>query len=117
MKRTKRPPRLGWMVAGIALVNIGLHLYAATTLSYHRDELLYFALGYHPDWGYPSVPPMIGWLAGLVRISLGSGVLAVKLLPALLSGVFVWLIAAICGRCGAAPLPSSWPVLRSSCYR
>ncbi|PPK85148.1 dolichyl-phosphate-mannose-protein mannosyltransferase [Neolewinella xylanilytica] len=82
-------------IFALALLAIGLHLYAATTLSYHRDELLYFALGYHPAWGYPSVPPLIGWLAGLVRITIGSSVFAVKLLPALLSGVFVWLVAAI----------------------
>ncbi|MGB3800655.1 MAG: glycosyltransferase family 39 protein [Lewinella sp.] len=82
-------------ISAFALLAITLHLYAATTLSYHRDELLYFALGYHPDWGYPSVPPLIGWLAGLVRLTLGTSVFAVKFLPALLSGVFVWLIAAI----------------------
>ena len=85
-------PQSIWL---IALVAIALHLYAAPQLEYHRDELLYFALGYHPAWGYASVPPLIGWLAGLVRITLGDSVFAVKFLPAVLSGVFVWLLALI----------------------
>ncbi|WP_157976161.1 ArnT family glycosyltransferase [Lewinella sp. IMCC34191] len=93
MQQAKHFPSI-WVTA-FTLLAIVLHLYAATSLSYHRDELLYFALGYHPDWGYPSVPPVIGWLAGLVRITLGTSVFAVKFLPAVLSGVFVWLIAAI----------------------
>ena len=82
-------------VLGLAFLAILLHLYAANQLEYHRDELLYFALGYHPDWGYASVPPLIGWLAGSIRVLFGDSVLAVKLLPALLSGVFVLLVAAI----------------------
>ena len=85
-------PQPVWL---IALVAVGLHLYAAPQLEYHRDELLYFALGYHPAWGYASVPPLIGWLAGAVRVTLGDSVLAVKFLPAVLSGVFVWLLALI----------------------
>ena len=82
-------------VLGLAFLAVLLHLYAAGKLEYHRDELLYFALGYHPDWGYASVPPLIGWLAGIVRTLFGESVLAVKLLPALLSGVFVLLVAAV----------------------
>ena len=85
-------PQAVWLIAVAA---VALHLYAAPQLEYHRDELLYFALGYHPAWGYASVPPLIGWLAGAVRVTLGDGVLAVKFLPAVLSGVFVWLLALI----------------------
>ncbi len=93
MSRTRRFFPL--TLAFIALLNVGLHLYAAGNLEYHRDELLYFALGFHPDWGYASVPPLIGWIAGGVRLLFGTGVWAVKLLPALLSGVLIYLIAGI----------------------
>lgn len=79
----------------LALGNVAIHLAVATNLEYHRDELLYFSLGKHPALGYPSVPPLIAWLAALVRTTLGSSVLAVKFLPAVLGGVFILLIAAI----------------------
>lgn len=84
----------------IALANIILHLAVATNLEYHRDELLYFSQGYHLAWGYPSVPPLTAFIAAGVRTLLGSGVFAVKLLPALFSGVIVWLAAAIAGELG-----------------
>ncbi len=94
MNKPARIPPVIWL---IALVNVLLHLYAADKLEYHRDELLYFALGYHPAAGYASVPPLIGWLAAGIRAVAGTSVVAVKLLPALLSGVLVVLGAAIVG--------------------
>ncbi|WP_373512647.1 ArnT family glycosyltransferase [Persicitalea sp.] len=80
---------------GIAALNVALHLAFYQNLEYHRDELLYFSQGLHLDWGYASVPPLTGWLAGLVGATLGYSVWAVKLLPALGSGAMVLLVAAI----------------------
>ncbi|GHB88586.1 ArnT family glycosyltransferase [Persicitalea jodogahamensis] len=92
IKSIQRVPYLLW---GIAALNVFLHLAFYQNLEYHRDELLYFSQGLHPDWGYASVPPLTGWLAGLVGATLGFSVWAVKVLPALFSGVMVLLVVAI----------------------
>lgn len=39
------------------------HLATAQSLGFHRDELLYLALGRHLDWGYWSNPPFTGFVA------------------------------------------------------
>lgn len=79
----------------IALINIFIHLLVYDNLEYHRDELLYFSLGLHPAFGYVSVPPLIGWIAYLIQSTIGFSLLAVKLLPALMSGVLVYLSSLI----------------------
>jgi hypothetical protein len=68
-----------------------LHLLFYNNLEYHRDELLYFSLGFHPAFGYASVPPLIGWLAAGLQFLFGYSLFAVKILPALLGGVLLIL--------------------------
>jgi len=60
-------------------------------LEFHRDELLYFSLSNHIDLGYASVPPFISWMAYIMKGIFGFSMFSVKLLPALLSGVYVYL--------------------------
>jgi len=84
-----------WLIIGLACFNVGLHLVFHNTLGYHRDELLYFTLGQHPALGYASVPPLIGWIATFVATSLGYSLFAVRLVPALFSGVMVILTTLI----------------------
>jgi hypothetical protein len=75
----------------LALINISFHLFVVKNLEYHRDELLYFSLGQHPAFGYASVPPLIGWISWFMQNVFGYSVFAVRLFPALLSGVMVVL--------------------------
>ncbi len=84
-----------WLIIGIACFNVVLHLIFHNTLGYHRDELLYFTLGQHPAFGYASVPPLIGWIAAFVSSVFGYSTLAVRLVPALFSGVMVILVTRI----------------------
>ncbi len=86
-----------------AAINVVIHLLVIDQLEYHRDELLYFALGLHPDFGYASVPPLIGWIAAVMQSILGYSVFAVKLFPALLGGLLVWLAAQITKELGGGP--------------
>lgn len=86
----------------IALLNVVMHLSVAYNLEYHRDELLYFSLGEHPDFGFATVPPMIGWLAWLLQQLLGHGLFAVRILPALMSGVMIFLVAGIAKNLGGS---------------
>ena len=83
------------VVYGIALANVLLHIWVHDNLEYHRDELLYFSLGNHPDFGYATVPPLIGWIAALMQSIFGYTLFAVKLLPAVLGGAMVILAANI----------------------
>ncbi len=84
-----------FIVYGLALFNVALHLYAYNNLEYHRDELLYFSLGNHPDFGYATVPPLIGWIAAAMQSIFGYSLIAVKLFPALLGGALVLVSANI----------------------
>ncbi|WP_290628665.1 glycosyltransferase family 39 protein [Altibacter sp.] len=70
-------------------MNVLIHLAVHANLEYHRDELLYFALGNHPAFGYATVPPLIGWIAWVMQSFFGHGLFAVKLFPALLSGALI----------------------------
>ncbi len=52
---------------------------------FHRDELLYLGLGNHPDWGYWSNPPMIGWFGAAIRLFPSHTLEMVRLFPLLAS--------------------------------
>jgi hypothetical protein len=79
----------------IALANVAVHLGFYDTLGFHRDELLYFSLGRHLSCGYASLPPFTGFMAWLMIHLIGSTLFAARLLPALFSGIMVFLVAAI----------------------
>jgi hypothetical protein len=79
----------------LILLSIGsfiLHMVVFDNLEYHRDSLLYFTLGQHPDFGYASVPPLIGWIACLLQKLLGYSLFSVRILPAIFSGLMVWVV-------------------------
>ena len=90
----------GPLIIFMALFSVAIHLLVANNLEYNRDEMLYFSLGQHPAFGYESVPPMIGWTAWLMEHTFGYSLFAVRLIPALLSGVMVIFVAAIAGELG-----------------
>lgn len=58
----------------------------------HRDEYLHLDIANHPAWGYQSVPPLISWVAMVIKL-LGNGVFWVRFFPALFGAatlVVVW---------------------------
>ncbi len=57
--------KLTWVhvLATLLLAKLVLHFYLNGQWSFHRDELLYLALGRHLDWGYASVPAGVGFWA------------------------------------------------------
>jgi len=84
------------IVLALAFIRIVLFCIAGPHYGYFRDELYYLACGEHPAWGYVDQPPLIGWLAWLLRHTIGTSLWALRLLPALAGAatiVFAGLLA------------------------
>jgi hypothetical protein len=93
LKTYLRENQNGLTILLIAGLGVLIHLLFYQNLGFHRDELLYFSLGEHPDFGYFSVPPLIGFLAAILTKLFGYTLFAAKILPALMGGVVVYLCA------------------------
>lgn len=75
----------------LLVVKLQLHFWLNGQWSFHRDELLYLALGRHLDWGYASVPAGIGFWAWFGDTVLGGSVWAIRLIPTLFGTATVLL--------------------------
>src|SRR5262249_49322724 len=92
-----------------ALAVVALQLAAGWRYGVFRDELYYLACASHLDWGYVDHPPLsIVVLAG-VRALLGDSLLALRIVPALLCGLLVWLASRLAREMGGGPFPPSLP--------
>lgn len=77
-------PRIYWLpILSIAAAKLILHLIFIQNYGFHRDELLYVALGQHPAFGYWSNPPLLGWISAFVQNTLGGELWSLRLVPAL----------------------------------
>lgn len=83
-----------WLVA---LVSLGLHLLPQPGYGFHRDELLYLAMGEHFSPLRMAFPPLIALLAQLARLLPLDLLTAVRLLPAL-AGAALPILAAVITR-------------------
>ena len=75
------------IVVAAAALKLAMHVTTAVITPYevHRDELLYLAMGEHLRlWGM-DFPPMIAILAQAMRHTVGVGVAALRVVPALFS--------------------------------
>ena len=102
LKRISNNYTLLVVITILALFNVILHIVVSYNLEYQRDELLYFTLGMHPGFGYATVPPLIGWIAWLMQNIFGYSLFAVRIFPAVMSGVMVILISAIARELGGS---------------
>ncbi|MGB3529311.1 MAG: hypothetical protein WBB35_08135 [Saprospiraceae bacterium] len=69
-----------YILSAFVFLKIPLHVILNAQWSFHRDELLYLALGRHLAWGYASVPPAIGFWAWFGDSVLGGSVGAIRLI-------------------------------------
>jgi hypothetical protein len=83
------------VVLPIACLVVFAHLLTASRYGIFRDELYYIACARHLGSGYVDHPPLIAWITWLILHTLGSSLLALRLLPALASGLLVWMTARI----------------------
>jgi hypothetical protein len=94
------------VIYGIALLTVAVHLLIISNLEYHRDELLYFSLGQHPATGYATVPPLIGWIAMIMQKLFGCTLFAVRLIPAILGGIMIIMVASLARELGGSEYAS-----------
>ncbi|HEY1024966.1 MAG TPA: glycosyltransferase family 39 protein [Sphingobacteriaceae bacterium] len=91
-RRHKKEIDLILLFAGLKLL---LHLLANSRFGFHRDELLYLALGQHLDWGYKEVPPFISAISWFTDTIFGDSVFATRLLPSMASASIILLTGLI----------------------
>ena len=86
---------------GIALVPLVLHLLFINQYGYFRDEFYYLACGEHLDWGYVDHPPFIALVALFISKTLGTSLLAIRILPTLAESALVVLTGMMVRELGA----------------
>jgi hypothetical protein len=65
-----------------------------------RDELYYMACGRHPGWGYVDHPPIVAWMAWIVRQVAGDSHLALRFVAAVGAATTVFVVARIAKELG-----------------
>jgi 4-amino-4-deoxy-L-arabinose transferase-like glycosyltransferase len=68
---------------------------------YHRDEFYYLASGLHPAFGYVDQPPLTPLIARAEDELFGDSAVALRLVPALATGLTVLVTAVVAGELGA----------------
>src|SRR5438270_14102463 len=79
------------IVLAIAAAKLVLHLLIANRYGIFRDELYYLACSEHLDTGYVDLPPLIAFVAWIVRHVFGESLIGLRLLPAVAGAASVWL--------------------------
>ena len=84
-----------WVIVVAVVLKLAMHVTAAVITPYeiHRDEFLYLAMGEHLRLWRMDFPPAIALLAQLMRHTVGVGLEALRVVPALFSTVLVVLAA------------------------
>src|SRR5712692_7284393 len=81
-------PATGLLVT-LAGVSFVAHMLVAGNYGYFRDELYYIADGWHLQPGYVDQPLLMGWLAALVRVTVGDSLVAIHVIPALACALII----------------------------
>lgn len=85
------------VLVAIAAAKLLMHLATASRYGYFGDELYFLACGEHLAWGYVDQPPLIALVAWLVRHTLGTSLVAVRL-PSALAGAALVLLTGLLAR-------------------
>ena len=104
MPQTQNIP--AWLIPGLALSKLTIHLLTNTLYAFHRDEYLYLTEGLYPAWGYLEIPPLTAFIASLIQF-LGGSLFITRLFPALAGVLVVWLICRMVQHLGGG----QWAIL------
>ncbi|HET6708333.1 glycosyltransferase family 39 protein [Amycolatopsis sp.] len=89
-------PALSWRPSlALAAGAAGLLLALSGRYGYHVDELYFRVAAQHLAWGYVDQPSLVPLLAKAEMTLFGDNLVALRIAPALLTGVAVFLVAAI----------------------
>jgi dolichyl-phosphate-mannose--protein O-mannosyl transferase len=77
------------------VAKLSQHLFTNTNYELHGDEMLYFNRADHLSTGYATVPPVIGFVAFIVKSIFGYSVFGIRFIPALLGAVSLFIVAKI----------------------
>jgi hypothetical protein len=93
------PPLAKRLIVALAGLTLLLHVVAnlLSPYGFHRDELLYLAMGRHLDLWRMDFPPLIALVAEATRGLLGDSLVAIRLVPAL-AGASLVVMAALLAR-------------------
>ena len=72
-----------WLLLALAGLSFAAHMLVSGSYGYFRDELYYIADGRHLQGGYVDQPALVGWIAALLRVTVGNGLVAIHVIPAL----------------------------------
>lgn len=94
-----------WIVTSLFIITkFCLHFTTNTNYELHRDEMLYFNMADHLSFGYATVPPVIGFLAFMVKSIFGYSVFGIRFIPAILGAASIFIIARIVRELGGGIL-------------
>jgi MFS family permease len=79
----------------LALFKLFIHLITNTNYELHRDAFLYYSLGENLDFGFMSVPPLIGLISKISIFLFGNTVFALRFFPAVIGFLSVIIISKI----------------------
>lgn len=97
---TKKELRAFAPVLSIILVKLLVHLYAITRYDYFRDEFYYIACSRHLDFGFVDHPPFADAVLSVITALFGTSLIAIRIVPILLSCYIVYLTAKIAVKFG-----------------
>lgn len=83
------------LVLLIAAMSLLIHWFTYDILGFHRDELLYLALGRHMAAGFWSNPPMIGLISLVSQLLPGDPLLTTRIFPAIAGAVLIVIVGLI----------------------
>ena len=92
MDRLRQWFKAYWIVLLFALAKLLVHLLTATNYGFQRDAYLYLAQSQHLDWGFFSTPPLTAFITRIHTLVWGDSLLAVRLLPALIGAISIFLV-------------------------
>ena len=91
---------VGRPVAVVAAVQLVVLLALAGRYGFHRDELYFLEAGRHIALGYVDQPPLVAYLARAQTALFGDSVVAIRVVPALVSAVSVVLAGVLARELG-----------------
>jgi len=111
-----------WMTSGSALVTLialfkfALEMHAPRHYGIFRDEMDSLACGRHLAWGYVDQPPLWPFMGWILIHTIGTSLLALRLIPALCGVDLVLLTGAVARRMGGGCMAQALAIVTAPIY-